>query len=519
MDFTSKINLAWMDLHSDHLQSPVTLGLAGFVATLISFLAYLSYTPRVDKRSPAFTSDTVPFVGSWGFFTRKQIFWDNAVAESKTGNFSFWLGKHHVVGVSGEAARKMYLDHRDLDFVAGAALVGHGPDFVPPIHEIFHPTFHNGRSYFQRRLIDLLKSEQLAKRLPRARSDARAAFEALAKNPSGVMNPSYTCYRIVVKQCVRLVCTDEISDDPKLLERCLGYLTILQSTTSIHTVAVPWLPSLSYMKRRYGRYGLRSLVTPIVSRRMKKGTPRVDDALQVLIDNGDSKEYIINFLISILFISTANAGVLAGAMLNIMAHHPDWQEKIYGEIKAAAAAHSKNKDAPLVDQLDSIPLEAWDSSFPSLDLCFEEAIRMWVAFPMIRLNTAPDPIPIPGTDEVIPAGSFASYNTTDVHFNEELYPNPARYDPNRFREGRQEFKKQTYGFVGWGQGRHPCLGMRWAKMQQHIIIAYALAMFKWSGCDANGQPNPHFDRKTDMNSHAPSLPQGLYCKHVPREKI
>lgn len=61
--------------------------------------------------------------------------------------------------------------------------------------------------------------------------------------------------------------------------------------------------------------------------------------------------------------------------------------------------------------------------------------------------------------------------------------------------------------------------MRWAKMQQHIIIAYALAMFKWSGCDANGQPNPHFDRKTDMNSHAPSLPQGLYCKHVPREKI
>lgn len=72
MDFTSKINLAWMDLHSDHLQSPVTLGLAGFVATLISFLAYLSYTPRVDKRSPAFTSDTVPFVGSWGFFTRKQ---------------------------------------------------------------------------------------------------------------------------------------------------------------------------------------------------------------------------------------------------------------------------------------------------------------------------------------------------------------------------------------------------------------------------------------------------------------
>lgn len=64
--------------------------------------------------------------------------------------------------------------------------------------------------------------------------------------------------------------------------------------------------------------------------------------------------------------------------------------------------------------------------------------------------------------------------------------------------------------------------MRWAKLQQNIILAYALAMFKWVGCDANGQPNPHFNRKTetDLNhEHAPSLPQGLYCKRIPREKI
>jgi cytochrome P450 len=74
--------------------------------------------------------------------------------------------------------------------------------------------------------------------------------------------------------------------------------------------------------------------------------------------------------------------------------------------------------------------------------------------------------------------------------------------------------------MGWGQGRHPCIGMRWAKMQQNIILAYALAMFKWSGCDANGQPNPHFAQPTTaLNELAPSLPQGLYCKYVPREKI
>ncbi|KAF2178413.1 putative cytochrome P450 [Zopfia rhizophila CBS 207.26] len=507
-------------------QSLATLGLAGFIATFISFLAYLSYSPRANKKSPAFTSDTVLFLGSWRFFTHKLRFWKNSVENSKTGNFSFWLGKNHVVGVSGEAARKMYLDNRGLHLIKGITLIGHGPDFIngrsTVIHDIWKPAYSNNRTYAQRRLLDLQKSEQLLKRLPRVKRDARDAFEAMAKNPSGVTNPARACYRIVVTQGSRLIFTDELPDNPRLLESLLGYLPILQSTSSLHLLAFPWLSyfSIAYWKRRWGRSGLTNLVTPIVNKRMKKDAPRVDDALQVLIDNGDSKDYITNFMISMLFIVGANAGVLAGAMLNIVAHHPEWQEKIYGEIKAAAAAHSRNKDAPLVDQLDSIPLEAWELSFPSIDLCYKEAIRMWVAFPMGRFNDTPDPIAIPGSDEVIPPGSFACYNTIDVHYNEKLYPNPMKWDPERFLEGREEFKKEAYGYMGWGQGRHPCTGMRWAKLQQNINLGYALAMYKWSGCDANGEPNPNFAQPTTaLNELAPSLPTGLYCKYVPREKV
>ena len=153
----------------------------------------------------------------------------------------------------------------------------------------------------------------------------------------------------------------------------------------------------------------------------------------------------MEFLRVILFIVNANAGYLAGAMLNIMAHHVYWQDRVYGEIKAAAATYSRNKGAPLVDQLDSLPLDAWESSFPSVDLCLKEAMRMWVAFPMIRKNLTSEPIPIPRTAEVIPANGFVSYSTTDVHYNEEIYPNPMKYDPGRFLEGREEFKKQNFG--------------------------------------------------------------------------
>lgn len=164
-----------------------------------------------------------------------------------------------------------------------------------------------------------------------------------------------------------------------------------------------------------------------------------------MIDNGDKKDYIVEFFINVLFIAPANSRMIAGQMMNILAIHIDWQDRIYSEVKAAAKAHSTNKDAPLVEQLASIPLEAWELLFPSIDLCLKETIRMWTSFSMIRLNTSPNPIPIPGTDEVVPGNTFVSYNSTEVHFSEELYPNPTKFDPERFLEGREEFKKQAYG--------------------------------------------------------------------------
>lgn len=75
MDLTSNMTsshpLLGIQLVSHDFQSPLTLGLAGFMTTLFSFLAYLSYSPKIDKKAPAFTSDTVPFIGSWRFFTQK----------------------------------------------------------------------------------------------------------------------------------------------------------------------------------------------------------------------------------------------------------------------------------------------------------------------------------------------------------------------------------------------------------------------------------------------------------------
>ena len=49
-------------------------------------------------------------------------------------------------------------------------------------------------------------------------------------------------------------------------------------------------------------------------------------------------------------------------------------------------------------------------------------------------------------------------------------------------------KRIPLSFIGWGTGRHPCLGMRFAKLEQSMILTYFIATFDFELCDTEGNP-------------------------------
>ena len=69
---TTSPNIMGIDPVSLVLESTLSIGLAGFIATFLSFVIYISHSPKIDKKAPAFTSDAFPFIGSWRFFTQKM---------------------------------------------------------------------------------------------------------------------------------------------------------------------------------------------------------------------------------------------------------------------------------------------------------------------------------------------------------------------------------------------------------------------------------------------------------------
>lgn len=88
---------------------------------------------------------------------------------------------------------------------------------------------------------------------------------------------------------------------------------------------------------------------------------------------------------------------------------------------------------------------------PALELVLRETLRMILSPTALRRNFQED-LEIDG--KRIPAGNFVAYSLGDVHMNPDIYTDPAEFDPTRFNPGREEDKRETYAYLGWGGGNN-----------------------------------------------------------------
>lgn len=64
---------------------------------------------------------------------------------------------------------------------------------------------------------------------------------------------------------------------------------------------------------------------------------------------------------------------------------------------------------------------------------------------------------IPNTDVVLEKGTNVFIATYAIHHDEEFYPNPEKFDPERFsEEGKQGRRPFTY--LPFGDGPRNCIG-------------------------------------------------------------
>jgi cytochrome P450 len=140
----------------------------------------------------------------------------------------------------------------------------------------------------------------------------------------------------------------------------------------------------------------------------------------------------------------------ASWLLLFLGSHPKWRNEARSEIKNLITSHSletiSQSNSPRDSKstaLSSIPLSAWESETPVLDLIIREALRLAEPHMAMRRNVGPT-MYIDG--KVIPTGTLVVYPFSSVHLNPELYPDPWKFDPARPQP------KTNLTYLGWGGG-------------------------------------------------------------------
>ena len=71
----------------------------------------------------------------------------------------------------------------------------------------------------------------------------------------------------------------------------------------------------------------------------------------------------------------------------------------------------------------------------------------------------------------------------------EVFKDPDKFDPDRFAPPRDERKQATYTLIGFGGGKHRCIGMVFAYQQVKVIWAALLQRFEIELVERDYLPN------------------------------
>ena len=176
-------------------------------------------------------------------------------------------------------------------------------------------------------------------------------------------------------------------------------------------------------------------------------------------------------------------------MLVDLAIHPEWREKCKKEIQDLISRHFDGtlSSATLYEKLAVIPVSAWDDELPILEACIRESQRISFVNVALRRNLHED---MKIGEQVVKRGDFLAYCLADVQLNPEYYPKPNKYDPGRWLRP-DPIPDTIYPFLGWGAGRHPCTGMKVAKLEMKLILALFLTRYEFDIVDKDGKfPDP-----------------------------
>ncbi len=247
----------------------------------------------------------------------------------------------------------------------------------------------------------------------------------------------------------------------------------------INTVALfnPYIPLPAMRRRDRARRRVVELISGLTAER-RAGNAESDDFLNTLIrarapDGAAlSEDTITGLLLTLLFAGQHTSAVLATWTGILALQNPRYLPAVMAEQEAVLDAQGMT----LASLKQLVQLEA----------CIKEAERLHPPLIMLMRKVL---AAIEFNVHAIPAGDLVMVSPAVSHRISSSFAEPSRYDPDRFMPPREEDRRTPYSLIGFGGGKHRCIGLAFAYQQIKVIWSVLLKHYEFSLVDSAPEPD------------------------------
>ncbi len=212
---------------------------------------------------------------------------------------------------------------------------------------------------------------------------------------------------------------------------------------------------------------IQSVHTPA----QRAGSPRdlADDWLSLhASDPQFVPETTIRFQLAAALIASVYLGDMLSFVLYAMASQPEFYRKIQSEADA------------LFDNGDPGPKDINPSTMDVTHRFLMECLRLYPIVPMSIRNVMNSCVV---EDYEMPVGARIYIAQSATHYMEDIFPEPLKFDIDRYLPPRNEHHGP--GYAPYGLGTHTCLGLRWMDLQLAVNVLMIAHYFNIEVSPAN----------------------------------
>ncbi|WP_308258395.1 cytochrome P450 [Saccharothrix obliqua] len=233
------------------------------------------------------------------------------------------------------------------------------------------------------------------------------------------------------------------------------------------------------VNRRFdrARVRMRRTVDQLVATRRATGGDR-GDLLSALLaahdaeSTGDertlSDEEIVNQVMTFHLAGSETTATTLTWALHLVATHPDVERRLHAEVDAVLAGRTAGYD-----------------DLPRLELTgriITETLRLYAPAWLLTRRVTRD-TELGG--HALPEGTVIAYSPYLIHHRADLYPEPERFDPDRWDATRGPTPPRT-AFLPFAHGARKCIGDRFSLVEATLALASIAA--RWRLAHVPGDP-------------------------------